>query len=225
VALALAPIVARAAGRDAVQAWTRMRSVSESLKADTFRYLAGVAPFGGPDRDEVLLRRLDERMADADDLVGYTTTIEPVDRDLPPVSDPASYLVHRLDAQITGYYRPAARRMAVRAARVRWVTTVLSGTAAALTAVAGVMGGAGLTVWVGVVTTVTTALTGYGAAQRYDYQQLEFARTANQLDRLRTGRLSGHDYTDDDTFVAESERIISISNEGWMAKLADENTA
>ena len=151
------------------------------------------------------------------------TTIEPVVRDLPLVCDVGSYLTHRVDAQISGYYRPAARRMATRGARIRWLTVALSGTAAALTAVVGVVGGSALTAWIGVVTTVTTALTGYGAAQRYEYQQLEFTRTANQLERLRTGRLGERSQLDDDAFVSECERIISISNEGWMAKVADEN--
>jgi hypothetical protein len=202
-----------------------MRSVSESLKADVYRYLAGAVPFRAADRDAVLLRRLDERMADAGDLVKHTTAIEPLSRDLPPVSDVPTYLAHRLEAQLTGYYRPAARRMARRAALIRRLAATLSGTAAALTAVVGLVGGAGLTTWIGVVTTVTTALTGYGAAQRYEYQQLEYARTANQLERLRAGRLSGQSQADDDAFVTNSERVISISNEGWMAMVTEEDGA
>jgi hypothetical protein len=223
--LGLAPFFAKGAGRDAVQAWIRMRSVSESLKADVYRYLAAANPFHGADRDAVLLARLDERMVDAGDLVTHTADIDPVPRNLPPVTDAASYLTHRLDAQRNSYYLPAGRRMAKRASMVRRVTTVLAGAAAVLTATAGVLGASRITAWVGVVTTVTTALTGYAAAQRYEYQQLEYVRTAGQLERLRTGRLSGQSYTDDDAFIAESERIISISNEGWMAKVAEENPA
>jgi hypothetical protein len=224
-ALGLAPIVARGAGRERLQAWTRLRSVSEALKADVYRYLAGAPPFHDPDRDGVMLRRLDERIVDADDILSYTTGIDPVKRDLPPVDDVASYLLHRLDAQLNSYYLPAARRMATRAARIRRVTTILFGTAAVLSAVVGVLGNSALTAWIGVVTTVTTAVTGYGAAQRYEYQQLEFVRTANQLERLRAARLSGQAYLDDGEFVAECERIISISNEGWMARVVREEPA
>ena len=72
------------ASRDAVHAWTRLRSVSEALKADTYRYLAGVAPFGGADRDAVLLGRFDALMDDAGDLVGRTLDAPPADRPLPP---------------------------------------------------------------------------------------------------------------------------------------------
>jgi len=115
--------------------------------------------------------------------------------------------------------------MAKRASLVRRSTSALSGTAAVLTAVAGVLGGAWVTAWIGVATTVTSALIGYGAAQRYEYQQLEFVRTAGQLERLRTGWLRGQGHTDDDAFVAESEQIISISNEGWMARVANEDPA
>jgi hypothetical protein len=223
VALALAPFLATRSGHGAVQAWTRMRAVAESLKADVYRYLAGVAPFDGADRDAVLLRRLDLSEQDTDTLVLRLDELTPAPRPRPPVHDVASYLAHRVDEQVTNYYRPAARQMARRAARLRRITVVLSGSAAALAAVAGVAGGAVVLAWVGVLTTVVTALTTYAATQRYETQQLEFSRTASQLERLRVGWMAG-DAAADHTIVTASERIISISNAGWMAELIGQDT-
>lgn len=225
-ALLLVPVAARWAGRDAVHAWTRLRSVSEALKADAYRYLAGVAPFGGADRDAVLLGRLDALMGDAGDLVGRTLDAAPAARPLPAVSDVATYLTERLQRQVDGYYLPRARRMGRVAQRIRYVATALTVAAAGVSATVGVLGdNLGLTAWIGVAATVTTALVGYGAAQQYEHHQIEYAGTADQLTRLRLCREAGQGWTDDDAFVAEAEQIISLSNEGWMARVIEQDGA
>ncbi|MEU5940595.1 DUF4231 domain-containing protein [Micromonospora sp. NPDC047548] len=225
-ALLLVPVAARWTSRESVHAWTRLRSVSEALKADVHRYLAGVAPFGGADRDRVLLRRADTLLDDAGDLVGRTVGVAPVVRPLPDIRDVPSYLAGRVRRQVEGYYAPTAKRMARLAARVRYAATAVTVAGALLAATVGVLGdGLGLTAWLGVAATVTTALVGYSAAQQYEHQQIEFARTADQLTRLCVTRESGQGWTDDDAFVAEAERIISLSNEGWMAKMIEEDGA
>ncbi|MEH1096847.1 DUF4231 domain-containing protein [Micromonospora sp. CPCC 205739] len=225
-ALLLVPVAARWTSRDSVHAWTRLRSVSEALKADVHRYLAGVAPFAGADRDRVLLRRADTVLDDAGDLVAHTLGVAPVARPLPDVRDVPSYLTSRVRGQVAGYYAPMAERMARLAARIRWAATAVTVASALLAATVGVLGdGLGLTAWLGVAATATTALVGYGAAQQYEAQQIEFARTADQLTRLCLTRETGHGWTDDDAFVAEAERIISVSNEGWMAKMIEEDGA
>ncbi|MEU4772754.1 DUF4231 domain-containing protein [Micromonospora sp. NPDC023644] len=225
-ALLVVPLAARWSSRDAVHAWTRLRSVSEALKADTYRYLAGVAPFRGTDRDAVLLGRLDALLDDAGDLVGRTLDAPPAARPLPAVSDVATYVTERMQRQIDGYYLPAARRMAHAARRVRYAATGLTIAAALVSATVGVLGDSlGLTAWIGVAAAVTTALVGYGSAQQYEHHQIEYARTADQLTRLRTAREAGLGWADDDAFVAEAERIISLSNEGWMAKMIEQDGA
>ncbi|MFJ6194483.1 DUF4231 domain-containing protein [Micromonospora sp. NPDC092111] len=225
-AFLLVPVTGRWASRDAVGVWTRLRSVSEALKAELHRYLARTAPFAGADRDAVLLRRQDLLLDAAGDLVGHTLDVAPVERALPPVADLPSYLAERVRRQVDDYYLPAARRAGRAAARIGRAATGLTVLAALLSAVAGVLGdGLGLTAWVGVAAAVTTALAGYGAAQRYEQQQIEYARTADQLTRLRVTRESGLGWTDDDAFVDEAERIISLSNAAWMAKMVEEDGA
>ncbi|MFI9644429.1 DUF4231 domain-containing protein [Micromonospora sp. NPDC051925] len=225
-ALLLVPMAGRWASRDAVAVWTRLRSVSEASKAELHAYLARVAPYADADADAVLLRRYDLLVADSGDLVGHTLDVAPVDRPLPPVTDVPSYLVERVQRQVDGYYLPAARQAGRAAGRIGRSVTALTVLAGLLSAVAGVLGdGLGLTAWVGVAAVVTTALVGYGAAQRYEQQHLEYARTADQLTRLRLTRAAGLGWTDDDAFVAESERIIAQSNAAWMAKMVEEDGA
>ncbi|WP_328347289.1 DUF4231 domain-containing protein [Micromonospora sp. NBC_00421] len=224
--LLLVPVVGRWASRDAVATWTRLRAISEASKAELHRYLARVTPYADDDADAVLLRRYDLLLAYGGDLVGPTLDIVPADRPLPAVSDVPSYLVERVQRQVDGYYLPAARKAGRAAARIGRAATALTVLAALLSAVAGVLGdGLGLTAWVGVVAVVTTALVGYGAAQRYEQQHLEYARTADQLTRLRLTRATGLGWTDDDAFVAEAERIIAQSNAAWMAKMVEEDGA
>lgn len=223
-ALGLVPLAARGTAREPVQVWTRLRSVAESLKAEVHRHLAGVSPYRGPDRDTVLLGRVDALLDEAGDLVGHTLDVAPPSRPLPAVSDLASYVTQRVDGQVERYYRPEALRMAAGARRVRVVTTALTVAGALLSAVVGVLGdGLGLAAWVGVVATVTTAVVGYGAAQQYEQHQIEFARTADQLVRLCRARRDGHGWTDDDAFVVEAERLIALSNEAWMARTLEED--
>ncbi|MEU1607068.1 DUF4231 domain-containing protein [Micromonospora matsumotoense] len=224
--LLLVPVAGRAASRDAVAAWTRFRAISEALKAELHRYLARVTPYADADADAVLLRRYDLLLADGGDLVGPTLDVASMDRPLPPVSDVPSYLVERVQRQVDGYYLPAARRAGRAAGRIGRAATALTVLAALLSAAAGVLGdGWGLTAWVGVAAVVTTALVGYGAAQRYVQQHLEYARTADQLTRLRLTRAAGLGWADDDALVAEAERIIAQSNAAWMAKMIEEDGA
>ncbi|MEE6263345.1 DUF4231 domain-containing protein [Plantactinospora sonchi] len=221
-ALLLVPLAARGTARERIDAWTRMRSMSEALKAETFRYLAGVHPFSGPDRAAVLLERFDALTDDAADLLGHTVGLRSDAGPLPEVTDLPSYRRHRVQRQCEHYYRPAARRMERSATAIRRVTVGLTLASAVLSGVVGVFGNATLAAWVGVLATATSALVGYGAAQQYEHLQMEYARTADRLERLQHARDTGRAYTDDDSFVAEAERIVSVSNEAWRAKLIEE---
>ncbi|MDM4719039.1 DUF4231 domain-containing protein [Micromonospora sp. WMMA1363] len=223
-ALGLVPLAARSAGREPVQVWTRLRAVAESLKAEVHRRLAGVTPYRGADRDAVLLSRVDAVLDEAGDLVGRTVDVAPPARPLPAVSDVESYLVLRVGRQVERYYLPEARRMAAAMRRIRAATTGLTVVGALLSAAVGVLGdGLSFAAWVGVVATVTTAVVGYGAAQQYEQHQIEYARTADQLARLRRARRDRGGWTDDDAVVAEAERLIALSNEAWTARTLEED--
>ena len=58
---------------------------------------------------------------------------------------------------------------------------------------------------------------------RYEYLLVEYLRTAAELERLRgryrhsAGR--GDSESTEDAFVEACEHVISVQNEGWMAKL------
>jgi hypothetical protein len=201
-----------------------MRSVSEDIKADVYCHLAGVSPFQTGDRDQIALQRLDELSRNAGDLVKYTTGIAPADRALPPVRDVDTYAEVRVAHQISGYYQPKAREMAQKVRLARMLELTFTAVGAVAAAVVAVVPSADLSAWIGVLTTITAAIAAHASASRYEYQQIEFTRTADELERLTARRaVGGTGQLDDEQFVLACERVISIQNEGWMAKLGTDD--
>lgn len=221
LSVALVTAVQRATGRKRVQDWTRARSVSEGLKAEIFRFMAGVAPYRGEDRVAVFQRNAGRILGDADYLKRVAIGIRPVQRPLPNVSDMSSYITERVSEQIDTYYRPQSEAMKHRADRYRVVINLLAVVALLLGFAATVTGWQQFAAWAPVVTTVIAAVAAHGAANRYDALALEYARTYEQLERLLLERPSdaGPDRQQaDDRFVAEAEAVISVQNESWMAR-------
>jgi hypothetical protein len=222
IAVGLVPLLRRLGGRTAVQDWTRARSVSEALKSEVFVFLAGVAPYRDGDRE--LQDRTDALLRDGGDLLRHTAGIEPVQRELPPVHDVHTYSVERLAQQIDRFYRPKAEQLGRRLSLVRTAEAALGVLAVVLAAVAATQQLSRAAAWIAVVTTVTAALTAHAAAARYEYQMIEYLRTAAELERLRAlrDRFVGKGIEGEDDFVQQSEHVISIQNEAWMAKWASE---
>ncbi|WP_242705516.1 MULTISPECIES: SLATT domain-containing protein [Streptomyces] len=87
-------------------------------------------------------------------------------------------------------------------------------------------GGGGAAAWVAVVVTAGAAVSAHGVAAKYAFQEMEYARTADELRRLvaRRGAGDGGDGGPeaDDAFVARCERVISVLNDTWMIKWTTE---
>ena len=83
-----------------------------------------------------------------------------------------------------------------------------------------------LSLVVAVAATISAAVTAYAAGSRYEYQLVEYLRTAAQLDRLRSGLAAGgHDAAAGDAFVRDCEQVVSAQNEAWMAKWTGDRVA
>ncbi|MEU4350839.1 DUF4231 domain-containing protein [Streptomyces sp. NPDC023838] len=223
LAAGAAPLFAQRGGAARLSDWIRVRAVSEALKAEVYTCLAQVGPY----RDlagagALLAERGRAYRTDGGDLIRYTAGITALPRPLPPVTDLDSYVEHRLRRQIETYYRPKAEWMRGKVVLAGRVELALGGLAAVLAAAAGVFSVGGLAAWVPVVASVSVALTAHAIAQRYAYQQLEFLRTAEELERLlaRWEGAAGGVGTPEaaEAFVAECEHVISIQNEAWMIR-------
>jgi hypothetical protein len=211
----VAGLVRARIGKRAVQEWTRARSVSEALKSEVYLCLAGLADPG-----------LDERIAgiedDGRDLLRYKTALDPRLRPLPAVSDVESYLRVRVASQIEQFYRPRVRALQRKVTIVRRVELALGFGGAVLAAAAGTWEQDVVAVWVPVVTTVGAAVTAHAAAARYEYLLVEYLRTTEELERMRDRRGPASKLTDEQ-LVRKAEEVISVQNEGWMAKLTSDD--
>jgi hypothetical protein len=221
VAAGAAPLAARGAAPDRVREWTRLRSVSEELKSQAYVYLAGVSHYRDPaGRDAELLRRTDAVLAQATDLDTVVRQFTPVDRPLPPVTDAAGYVAARLHGQLDGYYRPKADEMARRARRVERSGVALAVLSVLLGAVAGGFAAEQAAAWIPVVAAVSASVVSHGASARYVALHLEYSTTAGELERIMRWwqRLDPATDADADRMAERTEHVVSVQNEGWMAK-------
>ena len=205
-----------------LQNWTRARSVSEALKGNVYLWLARTGPFVNDDDAVVLGNRIDNLRLDAADLQSACDGIDPVDRALPPVRDLVSFFAIRVEGQCTGYYRPQARRIEK---RLRWFRAVglCLGAIGAVLGVAAAVVDASFAPWIAVVATVGTAVAVHVAATRYEFQRIEFARTAEELRQIKArADRPGVPESELHRLARRAERVISIENQGWMAKLAED---
>jgi hypothetical protein len=200
--------------------WTRARSVSEALKSEVSLWLAKAGEYA----DDTDASRLAERSAavraDGSDLLRYRIGITAEDRELPPITDLPSYFDVRVGQQIQPYYRARAARLQTALRRFRTAEISLALVGAALGAAAAATAGTTLIPWIAVITTITTALAVHVAATRYEFQLIEFLRTADRLEQLRAKAAVAP--AELDKLALAAEHVISIENEAWMAKLAEE---
>lgn len=217
IAAGLATTVQRRVGTDRVLTWTRARSVSEGLKTEVYSYLAGGTAYTDPTtRDDVLAGRARGMVRDAADVQRHTLDVDPDTRPVPAITGLEDYLRSRVDDQIANYYRPRARRYEHRVRHLRGLGDALGVVTVVLAALAASLNQPALAAWVPVATTAGTSLVAHIAAARYDHLIIEYLRTAQRLEDLRSERVDGP--AAEAQLVDACEAAISTENQGWMAR-------
>jgi hypothetical protein len=184
----------------ALRDWTRARSVSEALKSEVFLWLAKAGPYRGDLDGTGLLERSNQLREVGGDLLRHQAGIAPDQRPTPDVHDVPSYFAARVSDQIHAYYRPRAAELQRALRRFRAVEIGLAVLAAAIGAVAAV----------------------HVAATRHEYQLIEFLHTAQRLELLSARAATESTADGLDALAVAAEQVISIENEAWMAKLAED---
>lgn len=105
--------------------------------------------------------------------------------------------------------------MSRRCTAVRRCEVSLAVVASGLGAVAGVYGTDSAALWVATVTTVTATVTAHAAAARYAYQELEFSRTAAELESLLARRSAGAGRTGNSRRTAPGATMPSSAAASW----------
>lgn len=219
---AMVPLLRPAWSGQALRNWTRARSVSEALKSEVFLWLAKAGPYRNDPTAAELLHKTSQARADVADLASHRDGIVPEEPSLPPVHDIASYFSVRVAGQVDAYYRPRAAKLAKVLRRFRRAELGLAVLAAAIGAAAGVVGGSNWSAWIAVITTIGAALAAHVGATRHEYQLIAYQRTAEHLDLLSARAASASDVAELDVLAVSAERLITMENQGWMAKLAED---
>lgn len=221
VVLAVATVVQQQLlGPDRVGRLTVARAASEALKAETFRYLAAVAPYDDPAQRDVelsaALRKVDDRAEEF--VVDYSAaTDDGTARPTLPgidayVRDRAQYQRDWHDERI-GQYKG-------RATQYRNAELAATALAALLAAAAGIFTGLDLAAWVGLATTLGATFAAHLLAAQHDKLARTYATTVRDLDRLLEARaLGGPTPESEAAFVRDVEEVLARQNEGWVSLL------
>jgi SMODS and SLOG-associating 2TM effector domain 1/Protein of unknown function (DUF4231) len=221
IAAGAAPLLNSQVGQRQIQDWTRLRSVSEAFKAEIYACLAKAGPYREANASTLLHNALAVVRMEAADLLPHVAALPPDRlRPLPDVHDLDSYVRVRVQGQIDGYYRPRALQMRGRLRSIRRTELCLGALAVVLGAGSGAFHVQSAAAWVAVVSTISATVVAYSLAGKYEYQELEFLRTADELERIITEwHLSGvRTEQAEDALVSRCEQVISVLNDTWMVK-------
>jgi hypothetical protein len=205
---------------DNMSRWTGARAASEALKAETCRYLAGVEPYAGPDRDERLQTQLDTVQTRAKDLLVDEQLAAPGDGKLPPVDTFERYVENRAQEQAS-WHRSKVGEHRKKARALHFCQLAATAAGAVLAAIAGVLPGAHIAAWTAAATTVAAAFATHIAATQHQRIAASYAATADQLERLIVGVDAKTASTGRQAqFVADVERVLAVQNNGWIDLLS-----
>ncbi|HLJ67538.1 MAG TPA: DUF4231 domain-containing protein [Chloroflexota bacterium] len=207
------------------RSWFEGRSVAETVKSISWRYMMHVSPFQGESADEELLTALhsvlrDESLAvlpeaatrvDERQITPYLRAV----RALPLEGRKSCYLRQRLEDQL-GYYESRAEGHGVSARRWRRAGLVFR----AATFVFAI-----LRFWVataaslvGVFVNLTVAVTAWTQLIKHDELTHGYARVAHSLQILRRRLEASMDEASVERVVIETEGVISQEESAWKAK-------
>jgi hypothetical protein len=216
LALAVAGILQqRFLNAEEVSRWTGARAASETLKAEVFRYRAGVAPYDDADRDRALGAQVDAVQKRAAVLALDLQQTPTDSKALPEVSDFASYVVNRAKNQ-ADWHRGKIAEHVQAARRIRYAELAATAVAALLGAIGAALDTKGLTVWIGVATTIGAAFAAHLSATQRDRIAAGYAATADRLDLLIERLPANPDAATRARFVADVESTLAAQNETWL---------
>ena len=204
---------------DNTSRWAGARAASEALKAETYRYLAGVKPYAGTDRTERLQAQFDTVQTRAKDLL-VEQPVTAGDGDLPTARTFQRYVTDRAKEQAT-WHKTKVDEHRKKARILRFCQLAATAAGAVLAAIAGALPGAHLAAWTAAATTIAAAFAAHVAATQHQRIAASYAATADQLERLIVGVDAKTASTNQQAqFVADVERVLAVQNEGWVDLLS-----
>ena len=218
LSLGLGPwLAAHFLGQNQASRWVAVRAAAEALKREVYRRAAKCKPYDGTPQEADLALIKEKQAIEAD--LGDVEEVAAESMDLPKSEiDLNTYVINRVDNQIS-WLRRRAGDHARQATMLRWATILIGLIGVVLSAAGAAFGeaiNAGyLAPFIGVVTTVSTALIAHIEAGRYDFIAAVYRATAKRLENEQASHTPTTPLPD---FVDTCEAILSAENSAWMAK-------
>ena len=218
LALGLGPwLAAHFLGQNQATRWVAVRAAAEGLKREVYKRAAKCKPYDGTPQEADLALIKEKQAIEAD--LGDVEEVAAESMDLPKAEiDLNTYVINRVDNQIS-WLRRRAGDHARRATMLRWATILVGLIGVVLSAAGAAFGEAinaeYLAPFIGVVTTVSTALIAHVEAGRYDFIAAMYRATAKRLENEQASHTPTTPLPD---FVDRCEAILSAESSAWMAK-------
>jgi hypothetical protein len=219
VAVALGAFVARELLAPTQEAdWVRARFAGEALKREVWRFLLAVPPYGTPEGDAELSRRLKD--------TGAPLVSDTPDKPIPQVRDVKDYIALRLEGAEDGqipYYAGRIRDLEADRDRYRRWMLILGALAVAAGALSAQVPESGA--FVAVLTSIVASLAAYLQGNRIAGQIATYTDTRTLLVLAVCAWSEGRFGDDGPRFVQACEEIMARENESWRTDwLSDEQT-
>ena len=222
VLVAVTPILGREIlSVDSEARWIRARATAEAIKSECFRFAAQLGDYAGTSAKNAFIARRNVLTEQAE-RAGLTPLPDPVpgsgDARRPPFPITAPwYIENRLDEQMR-YYANAQAENEVGARRYR-VAIFAAALIGAILGVAGSNFGQGwFAPWIGVMTTIAAAATGYSLLDRRQYLAGAYGAMVTRLSRVK--ELFSDGAADLPALVTAAEDLLQSEHGAWVERLA-----
>lgn len=195
--------------------WVKARAAAESLVANLFLYRAKAPPFDADQSESELFRRVVEIEQTVSEIQTRPGIAEAEIPELSPLSAD-DYIKERVNGQLE-YYDTRANEYQRKSDRLRNATLWL-GAASLMLGI--ISASSSVAPWVGVIATVTAALSAHAQSARYQTLTAAYQSTSRRLGLL-VGEWAASKRTDADTsernaFIRHCEDVMAIENSAWL---------
>ncbi len=246
VAIALSTYAgSRILSNDLEKGQLKARAAAEGLKVQGYLYAMKAPPYSGKNAEKVLFKRVEIIMKDVSSIapdftnykekktkfgkflqVLYTGKRDPNDENRWIQRFDAdmtfkAYVDQRVKGQIDGYYRKKAAEFQKIINNAN-AAMLIFGFIGVVIGSIGATYSAGLTMWIGLLSTATASIASYVHANKYEYLLMSYVSTASQLELIaaRYASMTTPSIYTQRRFVAETETIFATEHNSWISEIA-----
>lgn len=132
-----------------------------------------------------------------------------------------NYIKERVEGQVNDYYRVKASEFQATINKAN-AATLFFGFAGVAFGAVGATYIAGITMWVGLISTASASITSYIHANKYEYLLMSYISTASELELLaaRYKSMEAPSIRMQQRFITETETIFSTEHNSWLSEIA-----